>query len=474
MSFLRRLKSRILGLETRRFTLCPADLAARRGDQVLLVWGRVPHWIVVDTEAHELLTGLERGSTLGEIFARQPGLRQQEAKVLDLVERLMRPGILVFADTPSSPRPDPDPQEPPRIENVALNLTEACSLRCSFCYHQPRLALPERSPLTGPEIGQFLGSIRPLCSAKPTLVILGGEPFLEPQKLMDVAAHSTRHGFLPLVSTNGQHVTPELARAARDRALEVQVSIDGPTTTEHDRHRGPGTFDRAIAAVRTLVDQGAHTLVSMVCHRENQHLLPEFYALADRLGVAEARFIPLKVVGGARNRGPGPPSLVGLVRAAGELFSNQSRFRRLSGRDFFSIVFHTARFSWQRASCGAGSQTVLLSSDGALYPCIANVTPELRFGEIRSDRFDFRRAWERSAPLSAFRKAITLDNLSGGCADCFVRFWCLGGCRGEARETSGRLDAPSPHCEDWRNAIVECFWIISRQPDLMSRKSVSC
>ena len=49
-----------------------------------------------------------------------------------------------------------------------------------------------------------------------------------------------------------------IARAASDSSysLEIRVSLDGPSRETNDPIRGEGTFDRAMAAVRKLLDHG--------------------------------------------------------------------------------------------------------------------------------------------------------------------------------------------------------------------------
>src|SRR5262249_52425714 len=82
--------------------------------------------------------------------------------------------------------------------------------------------------------------------------ISGGEPLLL-RELPDLARLIAAGGRSAVsMTTNGWH----LARRAGELlgALDaVRVSFDGPTAAEHDRLRGPGSFDRACDGVRTAV-----------------------------------------------------------------------------------------------------------------------------------------------------------------------------------------------------------------------------
>ena len=139
----------------------------------------------------------------------------------------------------------------------------------------------------------------------------------------------------------------------------------------------------------------------------------------------------------------------------------EDELRRLAGRDAFSILGSTCRLSVRRQSCGSGRRTFLLDSDGALYPCVNTRLPEFRFGGIRDAGFDFETAWRRSHVLAEYRSRTSVERENGGCRDCVVRHWCLGGCRGETYAATGRLEDRSPSCEDLRAAVLEMFWTIS-------------
>jgi AdoMet-dependent heme synthase len=88
----------------------------------------------------------------------------------------------------------------------------------------------------------------------------GGEPFLHP-RMTAILVETLRYG-PATVLTNGTVLKDDwlatLARAeqASIYSLEFRVSIDGFSAETNDPIRGPGTFDRAMAGVRRLVEHG--------------------------------------------------------------------------------------------------------------------------------------------------------------------------------------------------------------------------
>lgn len=445
----------------RRLALTPPDLCESRGDRRLLVWGDLPHWMVVDEPMHAFLASLDGADTLGRRIRSAGGSRPPLART---AVGLRRVGVLTDRDRPDATRPA---APRPRIENIAVNVTRRCNLACGFCYARRRAPHDSPAEITGGEIRRFLRDVRPLTARRCSLVLLGGEPFLEPEKLLAAAAEARRLGLAAIVSTNGTRVTPELARRIRRTRLQVQVSVDAADRAGHDHIRGEGTFDRAVEGVRRLVRGRVHTVMSMVCHERNAADLEAFFELAAELGADEARFIPLKLIGGARDSGLRPVPMPRLMRSARELFTRRPELRRLLGRDALSILANTCRYSARRRSCGTGLQTVLLDSDGSLYPCLNMTWPEFRVASIRDGGYDFSRIWRESGTLRDVRSCTSVETAGRACSRCVVRYWCLGGCRGETFAARGDLRPPAPNCADLRRAMLDVMWMLAESPKLI-------
>lgn len=172
---------------------------------------------------------------------------------------------------------------PPGLEEVGLNsyhtkevtlqVTEACNLRCSYCYQGAKT--PKRMSLeTGKAIIDMLlaadeRTCKYITSTKITGIVLdfiGGEPFLEVElidKIMDyfveqafLMGHPLANRYMINISTNGTlYFTPEVQRfiAKWQKHLSLSISIDGNKQL-HDACRvfadGSGSYDIAIAAAK--------------------------------------------------------------------------------------------------------------------------------------------------------------------------------------------------------------------------------
>lgn len=119
------------------------------------------------------------------------------------------------------------------------------------------------------------------------LLLTGGEPFLLPDIDELVAACTT---VLPTtLLTNGMLFQggrlERLRRMDHDR-LVVQISLDSPTPSQHDEHRGRGSWQRAVAGIRTAIAEGFRVRVAATLQPGDQHDLESFHAFLDSLGIA--------------------------------------------------------------------------------------------------------------------------------------------------------------------------------------------
>lgn len=449
-----------------RLKLADASLRQQRGDEVLLVWGDLAHWMIVDHEMDGFLRQFDgSGDTAGIIRLAGGDTRQ----LCELVSGLFVRGVLSDAGSVSR---RPVPHDDTQLENITVNLTRRCSLACRHCYLGRDSAVPNEA--TARDMVRFLHSVRKCCAAKASLMILGGEPTLQPQRLLELTSAGQDLQLQTLVSTNGQHITESLADSLYAQGVHVQVSIDGATGKTNDAIRGEGSFRKATAGVRQLVRSGVTTILSMVVTRANFAEMRSYLDLAWQLRVAEARFIPLRSTGAAAHLLPEVVPLDQLLNEIRSILREKAQWRQLLQRDAFSILGHTCRLSQRPASCGTGRKTILLDADGKLYPCGNLNHAGVCLGSIRDPGLSLRQLWEHSPVLTEVRRQTAIDAISEPCRTCAVRYWCLGGCRGESYAATGRLDAPSPHCERLRCGIIEMFWTLATEPDLVGQAGRAC
>jgi AdoMet-dependent heme synthase len=157
---------------------------------------------------------------------------------------------------------------------VIWEVTQACDLACVHCRAS---AQSERhtGELTTGQGYRLLDQIRSF--GEPLMVFTGGDPLKRPD-LYELLKYSVKIGLRTNVTPSA---TPLLTEEAIDRfkdagVTRMAISVDGHDAASHDDFRGvPGTFDRAMLALRHARDIGLDTQFQTTVTRRNMAHLPE-------------------------------------------------------------------------------------------------------------------------------------------------------------------------------------------------------
>ncbi|SPE54722.1 hypothetical protein SBV1_1930040 [Verrucomicrobia bacterium] len=424
----------------------PPDYVEEKEDLFLQVWGNEGYWQVVDRDFRDLLQAAERPVPLEDLLEEHPEWRAHRRSIQGQLGNMRKAGLM--GTHPGLP-------PPPLIENITINLVTACNLTCQTCYVPQEIRTASRLDVDA--LLRFLEELRPCFSANATLSLLGGEPFLHPEGVVRIGSWAKRHRIACNVSTNGTILPEALLRGLVEEGLKVQVSIDGATASTNDAIRGAGTFHKATTTVRRLVEQGIPVTLCMVCCRENLTQIPAYFRQARDLGAEQVRFIPLKMLGSGGAGMVTPAPQLDIVKAICRELDSHPEFRPMCRNDLYSIIRAMLRESSRRQSCGSGTQTLLVQSDGTVYPCINTTIPKLRLGSICEDREPIL---DRGREFGA---TLSVDAPSHPCRDCPVKRWCLAGCPGETLQQEGSLSRRHWNCEDLKQTITFVMWRLAAE-----------
>lgn len=259
-----------------------------------------------------------------------------------------------------------------RPTTAYLHLTRRCTLRCSYCYADAGVHSPAEE-IAACDWAFVIHDLIRLGAER--IVLTGGEPLLRDDLPAILAAARARPpGCRLTVATNGQLLDATLARLLAGCADEVRISVDGPRDV-HDLARGPGSFDDAIRAMRTLNRAGARVAAAVTVTERTKRHLPETIALLSRSTPVSAIYVrPVLRLGRALC---GTDSTCTLEEVGATL------------RDALpSLAVRKASSSSGRAAgsgasgCRLGS-CVMVDADGSVYPCHALAKTEYLLGDVR-------------------------------------------------------------------------------------------
>jgi len=144
-----------------------------------------------------------------------------------IIKQLERAGV-AYKKAPKGRRPS----RRPSIENVTVNVTHRCNLRCTHCFLEDGRKVDESLDIG--DLTRFLEQGRKYIAKNVNFAILGGEPMMAKEKTLAVAELASRWGGEATVSTNGHLMDPSFAQSAKDLGLIVQVSLEGSTPEVND------------------------------------------------------------------------------------------------------------------------------------------------------------------------------------------------------------------------------------------------
>jgi len=334
---------------------------------------------------------------------------------------------------------------------VIWEVTQACDLACVHCRAS---AQPERNPaeLTTEQGYRLLDEIRSF--GEPLMVFTGGDPLKRPD-LFDLIRHAVGIGLRTNVTPSA---TPLLTAEAIDGfkaagIARMAISLDGPDAASHDDFRGiPGTFDRAMFALRHARDIGLDTQLQTTVTRRNMGRLAEMARLAKEVRTRMWSLFFLIVTGRALENDDLQAAeyekvfefMYDLSKTApfGIKTTEAMHYRRYVAQrmkaEHGSAESAGAReVAWRTAGVSDGKGFVFVSHQGEIYP--SGFLPVSGGNVLRDSLTDVY----RNSPL--FKSLRDTGRREGKCGICEYQKIC-GGSRSRAYAATGNYLAEDPNC----------------------------
>ena len=285
---------------------------------------------------------------------------------------------------------------------------------------------------------------------------------------------------LYLTSTNGVLINHKVAWELKDAGImAVGIPIDSPKPAIHEKLRNvPGTFEKAVSAIRACQDVDLKVVVTTMALRSNFDEIPQMMDFISNLGVDQVAIYDLVPNGRGKEmmdeimlqeqreqvmrylqRMQEEKEMIFVFSGGNPLYPEiASEIHRTNGTNPPGLLL---KQFWIDApvGCHAGINYFSLRPNGDVYPC---PFLQIKAGNIREH--SLTDIWYGSEIFKTLRNRSLLK---GECGECEYREAC-GGCRGRAYAHSGDCLAEDPVClrdlmlkENVYPANVKCFgWCV--------------
>jgi len=392
-----------------------------------------------------------------------------------------------LAKARSGGRPAPDPENPSECR-LMLDVTRACTLRCTYCYlaDQSRSGgFPEHMSWDVATAGvELLARLAREWNCPGFLNFTGGEPLLRFDFLKQLVEHTAavaqREGVELKCSfgiTNGTVSPPGLSEYLRETGHVISVSLDGPGPM-HDANRrfpdGQGSHAKAAALARHLLDGGVAKSAGATVVATDPHPKDILKYLVDlgfeRIVIKPARLPPEHPLASTGDNLQ--PLLDGYTELASSLVHSASEGQLeyllaiLNPLDFFGrFLIRTLQGVRVEYRCPAARSSFGVSTDGSLYPCSSLCdVPQFLVGSVFTG-VDWGKCRGFLAPPVQAKP---------GCGECWARHLCGGGCAYAAYAVNGSVLEPDrAKCQSVQHLCGLSIWLwaelAERCPEAMAR-----
>lgn len=331
--------------------------------------------------------------------------------------------------------------ENPSINILYLLLTDACNLRCEYCYFLAGMGqeynfsfMSETTALRA--IDMFARCVKKGIADGydgQQIVIYGGEATLNKKTLLAVLKYimsAKQQGLLPqhistIINTNGIALDDEILSEAKKNNALVSISIDGPPEI-HDKLRvypdGKPSFNDVVKSYRLAKEKEVRTGLCCTVDEHNLENLPKIITwLSDNLDVRDMGFNILIQNKRYQNEIEHTKYSEKIAKALIDCFLI-AREKGIYEDRMMRRVKNFIEKTPVSSDCGGCGLQIVVAPEGQIGVCQAFCGSKEYFVSESFELFEpvkhpYWKEWRKRSPLlmDECRSCIALGNCGGGC-----------------------------------------------------------
>lgn len=408
------------------------------------------HVTVLDSQSYNLLALFLTPHTLDEALTLQTTVPSQSTTFM--IALLYKIGLLQRTDVPSSPL---QKEEQLRSISAWLHITNACNLRCHYCYlEKTNEHMPE--DISRHAIDAIFHSAVRRKIQDVYLKYAGGEASLYMNRMIALHDYATarawEHGITlhATLLSNGVVLSQRTIDQLKTRNIGIAISLDGIGTFHNNQRpflHGQNSFHYVDRTIKRLLSNDLLPHINVTVSRRNLDGLPELltYILEYELPFKLSYYRDNDCVRDGKALQFDEQMMIAAMSKAFCIIERHLPKRSLLG----SLIDHADLRAPHQHPCGVGHNYLVVNQNGGIAKChmdikrtVTTVHAEDPLQQIRDDQLGIQ-------GLAVEQKE--------GCRACEWRYWCGGGCPLLTYRMKGRYDVKSPNCGIYKALFPEAL-----------------
>ncbi len=429
----------------------------------IVIWSQLPFWLYINQPTVELLDYINGISIIDlvSVVRHKYDIEPDIDELMSLINILHDACALSYEGQNN----ELDIKEPKDffIQYLTFNITNACNLYCSHCYIDASNL--KKQYMTFEDAKKIIDKISPYMIESCRINVSGGEALMN-KDVYEILEYFAYKGYdrINLVS-NATLITKDIAiRLKRISNLKIQVSLDGATKNTHEKIRGKNTYEKTIDGIKCLVEEGHKVHLSPMITHDFFAEIEQYFYLAKELGIKAVFLQPVICIGRAKENKLERVNDAVVFKKVVEMYEDDPDLINYIPGTLEAMYISNIKLLNRMINCGTGTGTLAIQPNGDCYPCANTIHSTMNCGNILDN--DFLNIWKESPILKDLRKIHINKNLDKQCAECTVRHFCGGGCRGQALANTGDIYALSCSCNFEREQLIEMLWVAATKPQM--------
>jgi radical SAM protein with 4Fe4S-binding SPASM domain len=302
---------------------------------------------------------------------------------------------------------------------VQVELTEACNVRCRFCYNSQK-------PRYNKHIFEMLDTLAEQHVMQLTLT--GGEPLMHPD-FFAILEKATALFPNVMILSNGALMTDEVVqRIADSGVMSVSISIHGDEATHENLTQTPDSYQKSMHAIETYLKLGKVPVASnFVLNKYNLPVLEKTAYGFKNMGLnfmTITRFVPVGIGKVAHELEITHEDMVKAMGFA-DRFMAENENPHIEFAEAVPFCAVPARLQRLANTCSYGYDRFYVDVEGNMMVCGLTRIP-LGGNILEKSILDIKR------DSSVFQAYIRNEHVPKTCVSCELFAGCHGGCRASA------------------------------------------